>query len=66
VPVLSLNQDATTYFDWHHSANDTLDKIDAKDLDQNVAAWAAASVAPVRRRRRWTSGFGGGRSRRRG
>lgn len=43
VPVLNLNQDATYYFDWHHSANDTLDKIDAKDLDQNVAAWAAAA-----------------------
>ena len=33
------------YFDWHHSANDTLDKIEAKDLDQNVAAWAAAVCA---------------------
>jgi len=43
VPVLSLEQDASTYFDWHHSANDTLDKIDPKDLDQNVAAWAAAA-----------------------
>ncbi len=43
VPVLSLEQDASLYFDWHHSANDTLDKIDPKDLDQNVAAWAAAA-----------------------
>jgi hypothetical protein len=45
VPLLDLDQDATYYFDWHHSANDTLDKIDAKDLDQNVAAWAAAAYA---------------------
>ena len=45
VPVLSLNQDGTSYFDWHHTANDTLDKIDPKDLDQNVAAWAAAAWA---------------------
>jgi carboxypeptidase Q len=45
VPVLSLGQDGTYYFDWHHTANDTLDKIDAKDLDQNVAAWAAAAWA---------------------
>ena len=45
VPVLSLNQDGTYYFDWHHTANDTLDKIDPKDMDQNVAAWAAAVYA---------------------
>ncbi|HWM90886.1 MAG TPA: M20/M25/M40 family metallo-hydrolase [Thermoanaerobaculia bacterium] len=45
VPVVGLNQDGTYYFDWHHTANDTLDKIDAKDLDQNVAAWAAVAYA---------------------
>lgn len=45
VPILSLSQDATTYFDYHHTANDTLDKIDPKDLDQNVAAWAAIAYA---------------------
>lgn len=39
VPVVSLNQDGSQYFDYHHTANDTLDKIDPKDLDQNVAAW---------------------------
>lgn len=39
--VLSLQQDGTTYFDIHHTANDTLDKIDPKDLDQNVAVYAA-------------------------
>jgi len=38
--LLDLNQDGTRYFDWHHTANDTLDKIDAKDLNQNVAAYA--------------------------
>ncbi len=43
VPVLSFTQDATRYFDWHHTANDTLDKIDPKALDQNVAVWAAAA-----------------------
>jgi hypothetical protein len=47
--VLSLQQDGTTYFDIHHTANDTLDKIDPKDLDQNVAvyavfAWLAAQA----------------------
>jgi len=35
-----LAQDGTDYFDWHHTANDTLDKIDAKALDQQVAAYA--------------------------
>jgi hypothetical protein len=45
VPVVGLSQDGTTYFDWHHTANDTLDKIDPKDLDQNVAAWAALAYA---------------------
>lgn len=45
VPVAGLNQDGTYYFDWHHTANDTLDKIDSKDLDQNVAAWATVAYA---------------------
>ena len=40
VPVFGLNQDGTRYFDLHHTADDTLDKIDAEQLDQNVAAWA--------------------------
>lgn len=35
-----LGQDASDYFDYHHTANDTLDKIDPKALDQNVAAYA--------------------------
>ncbi len=41
VPAFSLGQDGIDYFDYHHTANDTLDKIDAKKLDQNVAAYAA-------------------------
>ncbi len=40
VPEIAPRQDGTDYFDWHHTANDTLDKVDARDLDQNVAAWA--------------------------
>ena len=39
--ALSLTQDGTDYFDYHHTANDTLDKIDPKALAQNVAAYAA-------------------------
>jgi hypothetical protein len=47
VPVLSLNQDMTSYFDWHHTAADTLDKIDPNDLSMNVAAfaWLAHALA---------------------
>jgi hypothetical protein len=39
--ALTLTQDGTHYFDWHHTANDTLDKIDPKELAQNVAVYAA-------------------------
>ena len=41
VPVFGLSQDGTRYFDLHHTANDTLDKIDPVQLNQNVAAWTA-------------------------
>lgn len=40
VPLFGLAQDGTRYFDLHHTANDTLDKIDPAQLNQNVAAWA--------------------------
>jgi len=41
VPVFSLRQDASRYFDFHHSEDDTIDKIDPAQFDQNVAAWVA-------------------------
>lgn len=41
VPVFGLKQDGLRYFDLHHTADDTLDKIDPEQLRQNVAAWAA-------------------------
>ena len=40
-PLINLRQDASRYFNWHHSSEDTLDKIDRDQLNQNVAAWAA-------------------------
>lgn len=40
VPLLGLRQDSTHYFDYHHSPADTLDKVDPRDLDLNVAAMA--------------------------
>ena len=52
VAAVDLNQDGTRYFDYHHTPDDTLDKIDPEQLRQNVAAWtamlAAAANAPER------------------
>ena len=41
VPLASLKQDASRYFELHHTPDDTLDKVDPVQLNQNVAAWAA-------------------------
>ena len=41
VPAFRLNQDGNDYFDFHHTADDVLDRIDPDNMDQNVAAWAA-------------------------
>jgi len=41
MPWAELQQDGSDYFDLHHTANDTLDKVDPKALDQQVAAYAA-------------------------
>lgn len=40
-PGVGLNQDGTRYFDFHHTPDDTLDKVDLDQLRQNVAAWTA-------------------------
>ncbi len=40
VANIALRQDASEYFDLHHTDNDTLDKIDPEALNQNVAAYA--------------------------
>ena len=41
VAGIDLQQDGTRYFDYHHTADDTLDKVDPEQLRQNVAAWTA-------------------------
>jgi Zn-dependent M28 family amino/carboxypeptidase len=41
VPVIALNQDASRYFDYHHTMDDTLNKVRPDELAQNVAAWAS-------------------------
>jgi Zn-dependent M28 family amino/carboxypeptidase len=40
MPVVDLKQDGTDYFDLHHTADDTLDKVDPEALRQNLAAWS--------------------------
>ncbi len=37
--IIDLQQDGSRYFDLHHTPDDTLDNIDPKQLQQNVAAW---------------------------
>ena len=39
ISVFSLRQDGMDYFDYHHTPNDTLDKIDPEALRQNTAAY---------------------------
>ena len=41
VPVVTPRQDGWDYFDLHHTADDTFDKIDPDSLRQNVATYAA-------------------------
>lgn len=43
VPVFRLTQHGSDYFDYHHTPDDTVDKIDPEAFAQNVAAWAAVT-----------------------
>lgn len=56
VAAVDLRQDGTNYFDYHHTENDTFDKIDPAEMRQNMAAYAVlgwlAAQSPV--------GFGSG------
>ncbi len=45
VPTFSPIQDARTYFDYHHTAADTLDKIDPRELRENAAEVAVLAYA---------------------
>jgi len=45
VPALGLNQDGRAYFNYHHSAADTLDKIVPRELRENAAAMAVMAYA---------------------
>ncbi len=41
VPVISVRQNGLDYFDYHHTADDTFDKVDRTELAEATAAWAA-------------------------
>jgi len=45
VPAFGLLQDGRTYFNYHHSAADTLDKIVPEELRENAAAMAVLAYA---------------------
>lgn len=45
VPTLGIMQDGRTYFNYHHSAADTLDKIEPRALRENAAAMAVMAYA---------------------
>ena len=40
MPLVGFGQDLSSYFDWHHTAADTFDKIDPLDLAMDTAAIA--------------------------
>jgi hypothetical protein len=45
VPTLAIMQDARTYFNYHHTAADTLDKINPRELQENAAAMVVMGYA---------------------
>jgi carboxypeptidase Q len=53
VPLLGLFSDPAHYFDVHHSAADTLEKIDPVALGRNVAAMATMAYVVADRPTRW-------------
>jgi hypothetical protein len=42
VPFVDLRQDATRYFDFHHTANDVIDNVSREDLARATVAFAVA------------------------
>ena len=45
VPAFGVKQDGRTYFNYHHTAADTLDKIVPRELRENAAAMAVMGYA---------------------
>ena len=53
VPIIAPELDASLYFDHHHSANDTLDKVNPEHLAQSVAVYAVSAYLAARASGRW-------------
>jgi carboxypeptidase Q len=45
VPGFGVMQDGRTYFNYHHTAADTLDKVVPSELRENAAAMAVLAYA---------------------
>jgi len=45
IPGIGIIQDSRKYFDYHHTAADTLDKVDPRELRENAAAMAVMGYA---------------------
>lgn len=45
VPGIAIMQDGRKYFDYHHTAADTLDKVNPQELRENAAAMAVLGYA---------------------
>jgi len=45
MPGIGLIEDGRKYFDYHHTAADTLDKVDPRELRENAAAMAVLGYA---------------------
>jgi carboxypeptidase Q len=45
VPAFGIWQDTRTYFDYHHTAADTLDKVDPRELAENCSVMAVLAYA---------------------
>lgn len=43
VILMGHNVEGSTYFDYHHTPADTIDKVDARELSENVAVMAAVA-----------------------
>ena len=45
MPTFAFTQDGSKYFHYHHTADDTLDKVDPEELKQNVAIYSVAAYS---------------------
>jgi Zn-dependent M28 family amino/carboxypeptidase len=45
VPAFIPNQDTRKYFDYHHTAADTLDKVNPQELRENIAVVSVFTYA---------------------